>query len=64
MKFEEAIATSSCMFCKPLLFAKDNKKEDDDFEDSVKNIKFKKRKNRDSDEKYVDELIHFKSRLF
>lgn len=64
MKFEEAVATSSCMFCKPLLWSKQDKR-DKEAQKSIYNLKKMKRdKKKDKDPKYVDDLLYFKSRIF
>jgi len=62
MKFEEA-ATSACMFCKPLLWAKQDKRDNEAMK-SIYKLKKMKRKKKDDDPDYVDDLLHFKSRIF
>jgi galactokinase len=64
MKFEEAIATSSCMFCKPLLWSEYDKR-DQEAEKALYHLKKMKRdKSKDKDIKYVEKLLYYKSRMF
>ena len=64
MKFNEAIATASCMFCKPLLFAKQDKRDKEAMKSIYHLKKMKRNKKKDSDPKYLDDLLYYKSRIF
>jgi len=64
MRFEEAIATASCMFCKPLLYAKFDKRDKEAMKAIYNLKKMKRDKKKDKDPKYLDHLLYFKSRIF
>ena len=64
MKFEEAVATASCMFCKPLLWAKQDKRDKEAQKSIYYLKKMKRNKKKDKDPKYVDDLLYWKSRIF
>jgi hypothetical protein len=64
MKFDEAVATASCMFCKPLLWAKQDERDEEAQKALYRLKKMKRNKKKDKDPKYVDDLLYFKSRIF
>jgi len=64
MKFEEAIATASCMFCKPLLYAKFDKRDKEAAKSIYHLKKMKRNKKKDYDPKYLDHLLFYRSRMF
>lgn len=64
MRFNEAIATASCMFCQPTLFA-DFDKRDLEAKDAIKNLKLMKLdKKKDKSMKHLEKLVFAKSRYF
>lgn len=63
MTFNEAVATSSCMFCKPLLYAKYDKRDGEAMK-SIYKLKKMKKKKKDDDPDYVDDLLHSRSKMF
>ena len=64
MKFEEAVATASCMFCKPLLYSEFDER-DEEAKKSLYNLKkMKVNKKKYKSKKYLDKLLYRKYRMF
>ena len=65
MKFDEAVATATdCMFCKPLLYAKFDKRDRESERSLYWLKKMKRDKKKDKSRKYLEKLLFMRYRHF